>query len=69
MNRTSLNRKRQIQNRLMEFMELHKTGEDSYNYPFIAGFLTSIIEQNAYQSKVVSDDIIRSIDNYMKKDV
>jgi hypothetical protein len=50
-------------------MELHKTGEDSYNYPYIAGFLTSLIEQNAYQSKAVSDDIVRSLDNYMKKDV
>lgn len=69
MNRTSLNRKRQIQDKLMEFMELHKTGEDNYNYPYIAGFLTSLIEQNAYQSKQVSDDIIQSLDNYMKKDL
>ena len=69
MNRISLNRKRQIQNKLIEFMELHKTGEDSYNYSYVAGFLSSLIEQNAYQSKTVSEDIIRSIDNYMKRDV
>ena len=69
MTRTSLNRKRQIQNKIIEFMELQKTGEDSYNYPYIAGFLTSLIEQNAYQSKTVSDDIIRSLDSYLKKDV
>ena len=69
MNRTSLNRKRQIQNKLLEFMDLHKTGEDSYNYSYVAGFLSSLIEQNAYQSKTVSDDIIRSLDNYIRKDV
>ena len=69
MNRTSLNRKRQIQNKIIEFMELQKTGEDSYNYPYIAGFLTSLIEQNAYQYKTVSDDIIRALDSYLKKDV
>ncbi len=50
-------------------MELQKTGEDDYNYPYIAGFLSSLIEQNAYQSKTVSDDIIRSLDSYLKKDV
>jgi|PlaIllAssembly_1097288.scaffolds.fasta_scaffold1716075_3 hypothetical protein len=69
MTRASLNRKRQIQNKIIEFMELQKTGEDSYNYPYIAGFLTSLIEQNAYQSKTVSDDIIRALDSYLKKDV
>ena len=69
MNNTSLNRKRQIQNKLNEFMEAQKNGKDDYNYAFISGFFTSLIEQNAYQSKTVSDDIIRSLDSYLKKDV
>jgi len=69
MNKASLNRKRQIQDKITQFMELQKTGENDYNYPYIAGFLTSLIEQNTYQSKTVSDDIIRSLDSYLKKDV
>jgi hypothetical protein len=69
MNNTSLNRKRQIQNKLNEFMEVQKAGDNSYNYAFISGFFASLIEQNTYQSKKVSDDIIRSLDSYLKKDV
>ena len=50
-------------------MEVQKAGDDSYNYAFISGFFASLIERNAYQSKMVSDDIIRSLDSYLKKDV